>query len=560
MADSEHIPAAAPPQTPIWNPALAYPDDIPNALQEMLLTGSVGALHRTAMAGAALGWRSGADAGMHGPRLALDMLSAAWEADPLNLVAAHNVVKLATHMGYGGAPLPSMLTEFLARAKDEKPFSNAFLRKPSDEQLDILLARLANNIFLPRSLDTAIRLSIAMCQKARVLKLLTPAWPPTLQPIRLLILGRVHHFAGDPETATQHYRVADEYLEAAEAEASLAMCLYQLDHKDEAVSRIISVLRRRPWHVNLRLMLYDLIFRIHTRRSAIPAQFAVLLYSFNKAGELDATLKRLFESELAGAKVHVLNNGSSDRTPDICAAWLRRVGPNKLAVHSTRTNIGAPAARNWLLALDEVRCCEFVAFLDDDAQPPRDWVRRLMAAQDLYPEAGAWGCRVHDAGMASFTQSVDLQPRPPYGTPAEYPEVSDLHLQGLNPGYFQYIRPALSVTGCCHMFPRKSFDIVGGFDLRYSPSQLDDFDLDLRLAEQETPPVYQGHLGIGHLKRTGVLSETDSKSASNSRGNEEKLHGKFAGERWQTIRRKMFSILRADLEEKSERLADLLKS
>lgn len=559
MADSEHIPAAAPPQTPIWNPALAYPDDIPNVLQEMLLTGSVGTLHRTAMAGAALGWRSG-DTGMHGPLLALDMLSAAWESDPLNLMAAHHVVKLATHLGYGSSTLPCMLAEFLSRAEDEQPFSSAFLRKPSDEQLDILVQRLADNIFLPRSLDMAIRLSIAMGQKSRVLNLLSPAWPPSLQPIRLLILGRVHHFAGDHETASQHYRVADEYLEAAEAEASLAMCLYQLDHKDEAVSRLISVLHRRPWHVNLRLMLYDVIFRIHTRRAAIPNRVAVLLYSFNKAGELDATLKRVFDSELAGAKVHILNNGSSDRTADICAAWLRRVGPDKLAVHSTPTNIGAPAARNWLLAMEEVRGCEFVAFLDDDAQPPKDWMRRLMAAQELYPEAGAWGCRVHDAGTTPFTQSVDLQPRPTYGEPAEYPEVSDLHLQGLNPGYFQYIRPALSVTGCCHLFPRKSFDIVGGFDLRYSPSQLDDFDLDLRLAEQDTPPVYQGHLGVGHLKRTGVLSETDSKSASNSRGNEEKLRGKYAGERWQNIRRTMISILRADLEEKSERLADLLKS
>lgn len=557
MSDSEHIPASPSPQTPIWRPDRVFPHDIPDNLKEMLLVGSVGTLHRTAMAGAALGWSTN---GSHrGPRLALDMLSAAWEADPLNLVAAHHTVKLADQLGLSDAPLPAVLRELLARVKDEKPHDASFRRRPADEQLEMLLAELSRNIFLPRSLDLAIRLAIAMGCKNRVLTLLSKPWPPVLQPVRLLLLGRMHHFTGDPETASLHYRVADEYLEAAEAEASLAMCLYELGHKDEAVSRLTSVLRRRPWHVNVRLTLYDLIHRIHARKGCIPDSLAVLLYTFNKSGELDATLKRVFDSELIGAKVHVLDNGSSDRTGNVCAAWLRRVGPERLAVHRLPTNIGAPAARNWLLALDEVRTCEFVAFLDDDAQPPRDWIRRLVTAQELYPEAGAWGCRVHDAGLTPFTQSVDLQPRPPYGTPADHPEVSDLHLQGLDPGYFKYVRPALSVTGCCHMFPRKSFDIVGGFDLRYSPSQLDDLDLDLRLAERETPPVYQGHLGVGHLKRTGVLSESDSRTAANSRGNQEKLHGKYAGERWHTIRRKMLSILHMDLEEKSRYLEGLLK-
>ncbi|MFW5734592.1 MAG: glycosyltransferase family A protein, partial [Oceanidesulfovibrio sp.] len=352
---------------------------------------------------------------------------------------------------------------------------------------------------------------------------------------------------------------SDEYLHAPEAEANLAMCLYDLGHKDEAISRLTNVLRRRPWNVNLRLTLYDLVHRIHMRKGNVPDSLAVLLYTFNKSGELDATLERVFESELTGAKVHVLDNGSSDRTGEVCASWLKRVGGNKLAVHSLPTNIGAPAARNWLLSLDEVRSCEFVAFLDDDAQPPRDWIRRLATAQELYPEAGAWGCRVHDAGISPFTQSADLQPRPAYGAKTNHPETSDLHLQGLDPGYFKYIRPALSVTGCCHLFPRKSFDLVGGFDLRYSPSQLDDLDLDLRLAERETPPIYQGHLGVGHLKRTGVLSETDAKTAANSRGNKEKLNGKYAGERWNFIRSKMFSILRMDLEEKSNYLEKLLK-
>ena len=49
----------------------------------------------------------------------------------------------------------------------------------------------------------------------------------------------------------------------------------------------------------------------------------------------------------------------------------------------------APAARNWLMHLPEVREACWAAYIDDDIHLPPDWLPRLGAAAARYPEAGA---------------------------------------------------------------------------------------------------------------------------------------------------------------------------
>ena len=116
-------------------------------------------------------------------------------------------------------------------------------------------------------------------------------------------------------------------------------------------------------------------------------------------------------------------------------------------------------------------------------------------------------------------------------------QISSLQLQDFDYGQFNYIRPTLSVTGCCHLFKREMFDKVGGFDLRYSPSQYDDLEHDIRRAIQGALPVYQGHLGVLHAKQTGKAARQSKSQYSNAMGNLMKLQNRYSSDEFEAARR-----------------------
>ena len=153
----------------------------------------------------------------------------------------------------------------------------------------------------------------------------------------------------------------------------------------------------------------------------------------------------------------MLDNGSEDGTAEMLRGWAERLsgGTASLQVETLPVNVGAPAARNWLKRLPEVRAADWVAYLDDDALVPHDWLARFGQAVSLDPDAAVWGCRVCDE-TPPRVQSADLhlQAQPQAGD-----GVFDLNLefvdtcgQDLDFGQLGYSRPCVSVTGCCHLF------------------------------------------------------------------------------------------------------------
>jgi hypothetical protein len=67
----------------------------------------------------------------------------------------------------------------------------------------------------------------------------------------------------------------------------------------------------------------------------------------------------------------------------------------------------------------------------------------------------------------------------------------------------------------------------GGFDLRYSPSQYDDLDHDIRLLLAGRIPVYQGNLAVSHFKSTGSQGAQGQAQYGVGWANQYKLHHKF---------------------------------
>ncbi|MFP5239868.1 MAG: glycosyltransferase family 2 protein, partial [Acidobacteriota bacterium] len=106
----------------------------------------------------------------------------------------------------------------------------------------------------------------------------------------------------------------------------------------------------------------------------------------------------------------------------------------------------------------------------------------------------------------------------------------DCHHQTLDMGQFGYVRPCATVTGCCHMFRTERLLAQGGFDLRYSPTQYDDLDHDVRLLLAGLTPVYQGRLRVRHFKSTGSQGGVGQAQWGLGWANQYKLHQKFEAE------------------------------
>ncbi len=384
------------------------------------------------------------------------------------------------------------------------------------------------------------------------------------QPLRARYLGDVAFARGAYADAAEAYAESLSGLPLAGTMVRRATALDRIGEYHEARAMWRSAARIRPWCVNTLLRLYDAETGMDRETCLPEGQGAVLLYTWNKAAYLDLALQSMAESDIGATRLIVLNNGSTDDTAGVLDKWREHLGTGRMAVETLPVNVGAPAARNWLMGLPALDDCRWVAYLDDDAIVPSDWLGRFGAAMRAYPQAWVWGCKVVNHDNPTVFQAVDLHLEEggemivPQGVEPYHRRfgVSDLHHQELDFGWFDYVRPCVSVTGCAHLFLRDSLRRHGGFDLRFSPSQYDDLEHDLRGALQKTLPVYTGHLRVRHMKRTGRATRTDSGQMSNAQGNMYKLQLKYTAEEFAAMRRHDEAAAQADLLAKLSRIAE----
>ncbi|WP_235695899.1 glycosyltransferase family 2 protein [Alkalidesulfovibrio alkalitolerans] len=317
-----------------------------------------------------------------------------------------------------------------------------------------------------------------------------------------------------------------------------AECLAALGETAKAARLYAELWRDNPWHVNLAL-------RLHTLRAPKPAlpdpardEAAVCLYSWNKCDLLRATLKSLAASRLGAARVLVLDNGSTDGTAEMLREMAPRFAEGCFGHVSLLVNVGAPAARNWLLTLPEAANARWAAFVDDDVILPPDWLARLLAtarnAQARGFRPGAVGCRITEATAPFGLQSADYHlflppPREKGQEPlAERIGVFDNCAGQLDAGLFSYVRPCLSVSGCCHLISREAREASGGFDVRFTPTQFDDLERDMRSTLAGFPSLYDGGLAVRHVQHASLARAKTPAQVAHIAGNKVKLEGKYA--------------------------------
>jgi GT2 family glycosyltransferase len=332
--------------------------------------------------------------------------------------------------------------------------------------------------------------------------------------------------------------------------------------------------RAMPWNVNLALLLHDARHLTGTgiepgagASSGVgtdpgplpPARTAVLTYCWNKAELVAQTLESIFASNIGENPVFVLDNGSTDRTPDALRAARDRFGPDRLTVVTLPVNVGAPGARNWLLSVPEVRSCRYAAFLDDDVILPRDWLPRLLQAAERHPECGTVGCSIRDHELPHRLQSADyhLLPRLPGEAgeePGERLRLFSNCTGALDTGLFAYERPCLSVSGCCHLLDLSLLDSVGTFDVRFTPTQFDDLDRDIRSFLAGRPCLYTGHLAIDHVQRSSLRQASSPAQVAHILGNKIKLEAKYDDKTLDRMIGQNFEMVWRDLLEKQAHL------
>jgi GT2 family glycosyltransferase len=193
----------------------------------------------------------------------------------------------------------------------------------------------------------------------------------------------------------------------------------------------------------------DVPFALNTRRPRI----SVVVCSHNGERTIGRCLEELGRLDYPDYEVIVVDDGSTDRTAAIAAAFDVRL---------IRTeNQGLSAARNTGIA---AASGEIVAFTDDDAWPDRDWLRYL---------AHAFGSGDH-AGIGGPNLVPD---------DADFVESAVAHAPGGPTHVLLSDEVAEHIPGCNMAFRREALEAVGGFDERFTIAG-DDVDICWRLQER----------------------------------------------------------------------------
>jgi len=345
---------------------------------------------------------------------------------------------------------------------------------------------------------------------------------------------------GDYMKAAAAYSRAHAALPFMVWERRRAEALCRAGQRDEAIRLLRGLHARRPWQINTLLRLSDLLMDRDRNLAFPPGKGMVLLYTWNKSQDIDATLASLAASELSDpsgggeARVVVLDNGSTDAVPEVLRTWEAHFA-GRMSIVTLPVNIGAPAARNWLLALSEVRQADWAAFLDDDVAVPADWLRHLWAALRAYPDAGVSACHAVDYHAPISQQWTDMHISLLHHENGgrgfrDHFKFSAPHEQAFDFGEFTFMRPCVTAIGCCHLLTRKAMDEGGPFDIRFSPSQSDDVDHDMRACLAGSLPIYNGHLCVLHKRSTGYHKTHNRRGWASAVGNWYKLQASYSEE------------------------------
>jgi glycosyltransferase involved in cell wall biosynthesis len=206
----------------------------------------------------------------------------------------------------------------------------------------------------------------------------------------------------------------------------------------------------------------------------------VVVPVYNSRGTIGKCLDSLTALDHPSFEIIVLDDGSTDGTPETCESYTR--------VKTVRLKRGGPSrARN--LGID-LAAGEFVAFTDGDCVVDRNWLQELEKGF-LSPEVG---------GVGGDQKSPDDESM----TGKRIQEF--MKCIGFVTGYIKTdrsLRETEHNPSCCSMYRRKVLQEVGGFEEGLFPSE--DVDLDLKIKKRGYKLIYNPAASVAHY-RPGTYS------------------------------------------------------
>lgn len=200
---------------------------------------------------------------------------------------------------------------------------------------------------------------------------------------------------------------------------------------------------------------------------------SVVVCSYNGSKTIGETLDGIKNLDYPNLEILVVNDGSTDATPEIAAQRGAKV--------ITVPNGGLSRARNigWASANGDI-----VAYIDDDAYPDPHWLKYLVYDLLNNDWVGVGGPNIPPQEDGPIAECVSNSPGGPV-----HVLVSD--------------KVAEHIPGCNMAFKRESLKAVGGFDPRFTVAG-DDVDLCWRLQEKGWKIGYAPSAVVFHHRRNSL--------------------------------------------------------
>ncbi len=205
---------------------------------------------------------------------------------------------------------------------------------------------------------------------------------------------------------------------------------------------------------------------------------SIIILAYNKSEFTSLCLQSLLSIRDARFEVLVVDNGSTDNTPEILSVFTSAfagVGQS-LRVIRNAENIGAPAGRNQ--AMIEARG-RYIALLDNDiVAGSREWLHDMIQYLERSPETGMVGPKL-------------IYAEPPHRIQCAGAGISKRGkvlfmgrgMDRSDPAFCKK-REVQALISACVVLPRSVYERTGDMDTDFSPVQFEDLDYCYRIREQ----------------------------------------------------------------------------
>ncbi|MDP3426776.1 MAG: hypothetical protein Q8S17_05305, partial [Humidesulfovibrio sp.] len=251
-----------------------------------------------------------------------------WQRAPLEPSRVELLLEALASFSPSSSPSlgqPGSLAEFLYRLLPR------LQGRPDPDEVAALLATgdtsLAVRLLLPRLRDPAQGVGWLASAWDGMLRLGSPdlcaaalsacPWPEALLPLRARLAAELSFLFDAPETALlalDEVDQVDENMFGAWAGYLRAELLLRLNRAEAGRELLAGLFAALPWHTHLGLKLHALAFPLPVAPPEAAADATILVYSWNKAALVRQTLESLARTDIKGARIVALDNGSTDGT------------------------------------------------------------------------------------------------------------------------------------------------------------------------------------------------------------------------------------------------------